>query len=98
MGLCLYMYFINKKQLFIERHFVIFGGVLPYELYINMKVSLSWEDCCFGVKIKWVGKNICLYFNKKDKNIISQFFRIGKDCDWIGNRLSKNDEKFPYLH
>ena len=26
-----------------------------------------------------------------------QFCLIGKDCDWNGHRLSKNDEKLPYL-
>ena len=34
----------------------------------------------------------------KDKKIISQFFPIGKDRDRNGDRMSKNDEKFPYLH
>ena len=36
---------------------------------------------------------ICLGFGREDKKIISQFCRIGKDCDLAGDRLSKNDEK-----
>ena len=30
--------------------------------------------------------------------IISQFCRIGKDCDRNGDGMSKNNEKLPYLH
>ena len=30
--------------------------------------------------------------------IISQFCRIGKDCDQNGDRMSKNDENLPHLH
>ena len=33
-----------------------------------------------------------------NKNIISQFCQIGKDSYWNGDRLSKNNEKLPYLH
>ena len=40
---------------------------------------LSWRKGCNEVKVF-------------DKKIISQFCRIGKDCDWSGDRLSKNDE------
>ena len=31
-------------------------------------------------------------------HFIFQFCRIGKDCYWNVNRLSKNNEKLPYLH
>ena len=30
--------------------------------------------------------------------IISQMYLDGKDCGQIGDRMSDNDETFPYLH
>ena len=33
-----------------------------------------------------------------NSKIISKFCWIGKDCDQNGERMSKNDEKMPYLH
>ena len=36
--------------------------------------------------------------NNKKIKIISQFCRIGKDCDQNSDRMSENDEKLPYLH
>ena len=41
---------------------------------------------------------ICLVFQREDKKIISQFCWIGKDFGQNGDRLSKNEEKLPYLH
>ena len=37
-------------------------------------------------------------FLRIEAKIISQFCRIEKDCSWNVYRLSKNDEKLPYLH
>ena len=34
----------------------------------------------------------------EDKKIISQFCRIGKDCDQNKDRMSENNAKLPYLH
>ena len=36
--------------------------------------------------------------NFLDKKLISQFYRIRKDCFWNVLRLFKNDENLPYLH
>ena len=41
---------------------------------------------------------ICLYFDSKEKKIISPFCQIVKDCSCNVDRLFQNDDKLPYLH
>ena len=39
-----------------------------------------------------------LYFDSKDKKMISQFCQIVKDCNWNVDRLFQDGKKLPYLN
>ena len=72
------------------------NGLLAYTvLCINKQ---DWSR--FKITLKLSGLiassaylKICLVFRREDKKIISQFFRIGKECVQNGDRMYENDEK-----
>ena len=50
------------------------------------------------IKNTWLMKLTHFIFQKGRLKDHCQFCRIGKDFDHNGDRMSKNDEKLPYLH
>ena len=77
-------------------YYKVWGGVLSDKNTAKLlnKVKEVWyQSFIFDV----ISDNVLQIFTIK-KKIISQFCWIGKDCDWIGDRLSKNNEKLLYLH
>ena len=76
-------------------HIYLAMDTKPFHWLINHSFMQTINMCNFH----HICNNITLKINDAlIKKIISQFCRIGKDCSWNGNRLSKNFEKLPYLH